>query len=165
MSRETSQRESSKQDPAGLVLKEVRHEDASERSALVAFVNAHYPSPLPLSEASVAAGRATFFWVSLKSTGERVGVTGYMVKTPSLVETVKTVVDPQFRGRGMGEALSAAIEAEVKRRGFKKVMSTIYIDNLPMIFIKLKQGYRFEGFHPDHEQPGLHEYSFGKVLT
>jgi len=43
-------------------------------------------------------------------------------------------------------------------------MTMIYIDNLPMIFIKLKQGYRFEGFHPDHEKPGLHEYSFGKVL-
>jgi hypothetical protein len=33
-----------------------------------------------------------------------------------------------------------------------------------MIYIKLKQGYLFEGFHPDHEKPGLHEYSLGKVL-
>ena len=42
---------------------------------------------------------------------------------------------------------------------------TVYIENLPMILIKLRQGYRFEGFHPDHERPGWHEYSFGKLLT
>ena len=44
-------------------------------------------------------------------------------------------------------------------------MSTIYIDNIPMIVIKLRQGYIIEGLHRDHERPGLHEYSLGKVLA
>ena len=43
-------------------------------------------------------------------------------------------------------------------------MSTILITNIPMIVIKLRQGYIIEGIHMDHEKPGLHEYSLGKVF-
>ncbi len=56
------------------------------------------------------------------------------------------------------------MEREVRRAGFKKIRSTIYANNLPMIGIKLAQGFQIEGFHPDHDAPGLHEYSLGKVL-
>ena len=33
-----------------------------------------------------------------------------------------------------------------------------------MLFIKLKEGFLAEGMHTDHEKPGLHEYSLGKLL-
>ena len=42
--------------------------------------------------------------------------------------------------------------------------STVYYFNHVMVQIKLKQGYTIEGYHPDHEAPGFHEYSLGKVL-
>ncbi len=93
-----------------------------------------------------------------------VGISSYEIRTRFLAETQKTVVDPRFRGQGWGRAVSEAIEKEVKRNGFKKVRSTIYSNNLKMIQIKLDQGYVIEGFHPDHEAPGVHEYSFGKIL-
>ena len=130
---------------------------------IVNFVNQHYRSQLPLEEQSVLSGRVRMFW-ALSDGGKRVGTTGYIVKTPFLAEAVKTVVASEFRGKGLGAAVSQAIEEEVRQAGYRKLMTTILVDNLPMIFIRLRQGFRFEGFHPDHEQPGLHEYSLGKML-
>ena len=135
-----------------------------ERQAFAEFVNKNYKSQLPMEESSLSAEAYHFYWAKAGKTAGIVGVTGFVTRTPFLAETIKTVIDPEFRGQGLGMTLSKLIEDEVRRKGFKKVMSTIYIDNLPMIFIKLKQGYRFEGFHPDHEKPGLHEYSLGKIL-
>jgi GNAT superfamily N-acetyltransferase len=136
---------------------------ASERDAFVGFVNAHYASPFPLREPDTRSGKYRFYW-ALDAQGARVGASGLLPKTEFLAESVKTVIDPAHRGRGYGEALSRAIEDEARRQGFRKLMTTIYVTNLTMIFIKLKQGYLFEGFHPDHEKPGLHEYSLGKRL-
>jgi GNAT superfamily N-acetyltransferase len=142
---------------------EIDRESAQDCDAFVSFVNLHYPSKIPANAAPLRAGSMIGFWA--KRGQEVLGTCAYIAKTPFLAETVKTVVHPLHRGKGMGPLLSQAIEDEVRRRGFTKVMTTIYIDNLPMIFIKLRQGYRFEGFHPDHEKPGLHEYSLGKVLS
>jgi len=93
-----------------------------------------------------------------------VGMSGFFFKTPTLAETVKTIVFDEFRGLKLGEAISWAIENECRAQGIKKVTSTIYSTNTAMIAIKLKQGYTIEGYHPDHEAPGFHEYSLGKVL-
>jgi RimJ/RimL family protein N-acetyltransferase len=95
---------------------------------------------------------------------EFIGVSGYEIRTPYLVETHRTIIAPDFRGKGIGGALSWAMEREVRRAGFKKIRSTIYAQNLPMIAIKLAQGFQIEGFHPEHDAPGLHEYSLGKLL-
>jgi len=146
-----------------MTLQPLNLSDRGEVLQLVEFINAHYDAAVPLTEASVASGRTKFFWAVVD--GARVGATAYVERTPSLAETVKTVIDPAHRGKRYGELLSQAIEDRVKRDGYRKVMTTVYIDNLPMIMIKLRQGYRFEGFHPDHEKPGWHEYSFGKVLS
>lgn len=144
-------------------LEPLNPKNANDVHDFIDFVNRHYPSHFPLSEQTFASGeKYVFFWALLD--GQRVGSTGYAPKTPFLCETVKTVVDPAHRGQGLGALISQAVEEEIRRRGFRKIMTTILIDNLPMIFLKLKQGYRFEGFHPDHEKPGLAEYSLGKIL-
>lgn len=137
--------------------------DANARSKVVAFVNAHYHSELPLDEAPLSSGHMQFFW-AIDDADTRVGCTAFIERTKYLAESVKTVVDPMYRGRRLGEAISQAIENEVRARGFTKLMSTILVGNLPMLFIKLKQGFLIEGIHMDHEKPGLHEYSVGKVL-
>jgi GNAT superfamily N-acetyltransferase len=143
----------------------IDHTDAKQRAEATAFINTHYKSELPVSDASIASGIIQFFWAVENTSGVRAGITGYMKKTPYLAESVKTIVAPEFRGKGLGTVLSQSIEDEVRRAGFKKIMSTILISNLPMIFIKLKQGYIVEGIHFDHEKPGLHEYSLGKILS
>lgn len=134
-----------------------------DRSAWAAFLNQHYQASFPVDEATPLAGHQRYFWV--RSGGQTVGTTGYIARSPHLAETVKTVVAPECRGKGFGDGISRLIEAEVRAKGFGKVMTTIYVTNLTMIFIKLRQGYLFEGFHPNHEKPGWHEYSLGKFLS
>ncbi len=143
-------------------LLELNAKDSKARKEFLTFVNKNYKSKIPLKENTITQGQARFFWAM--SGAKRIGVTGFVEKTAYLAESIKTVIDSKYQGKGYGEKVSQAIEDEVKRRGYKKIMSTIYVTNLPMIFIKLKQGYLIEGFHPDHEKPGLHEYSLGKVL-
>jgi GNAT superfamily N-acetyltransferase len=142
----------------------VDRDNPQERRRFVDFVNANYRSELPLEESAVADKRFHFYWAREKGGGAEVGSTGFMAKTRYLAETIKTMIHPAYRGRGLGERLSQLIEEEVRRRGFTKIMTTIYVTNLPMVFIKLKQGYLFEGFHRDHDKPGLHEYSMGKFI-
>jgi GNAT superfamily N-acetyltransferase len=145
-----------------LKLVEIDRNSAEARAEVVHFVNKHLVLGLPLEDDSIRLGKIILFWAMLGK--DRVGVSGFFPKTPFLAETAKTVLAPEFRGKGLGAGLSQAIEDEVRRRGYKKVITTIYVTNLPMIFIKLKQGYFFEGFHRDHDRPGLHEYSLGKIF-
>jgi len=145
-------------------LKAVRSDDDVDVDALTTFVNQHYRSELPLDAAEVKNGHYRFFW-AVDDDGTKLGCTAYVAKTRWLAESVKTVVDPAHRKRGLGAAISVAIENEVRRAGFAKVMSTILVNNVPMIVIKLRQGYLIEGIHRDHEKPGLHEYSLGKVFA
>lgn len=120
-------------------------------------------SPFPPSKEKIKNGDVKYF--RAMNDQLQIGISGYVSKTPALVETVKTTVFKDFQGSGFGKALSDAIENECKRAGFKKVMTTIFHFNHTMISIKLAQGYVIEGFHRDHEAPGFHEYSLGKVLT
>lgn len=150
--------------PLAVRLIPVDARDPAAVAELVAFVNAWYPSELPLDAADVENGHYRFFWAVDVADGARLGCTAYTPKTKYLAESVKTVVDPTRRRGGVGAAISRAIEDEVRRAGYAKIMSTILITNVPMIVIKLRQGYLIEGIHMDHEKPGLHEYSLGKIF-
>ncbi|MDP2344745.1 MAG: hypothetical protein Q8O67_27600 [Deltaproteobacteria bacterium] len=146
-----------------VLLQAIDPKDDASVDAVVAFVNRHYLSELPLERAGIVDGHYRFFWAK-NAAGDVVGATAYVPRTKYLAESVKTVVDPARRMKGMGAAISLAVENEVRRAGFAKIMSTILITNIPMIIIKLRQGYIIEGIHMDHEKPGLHEYSLGKVF-
>lgn len=135
----------------------------SEAAEIVAIGKEYYSrSPWPPTLEKVMAGGVIYFRAFYQ--GKQIGMSGYTLKTPTLAETIKTTVFNEFRGQGLGALLSQAIEDECKRIGIKKVMTTIYYFNHAMVHIKLKQGYTIEGYHPDHEAPGFHEYSLGKVL-
>lgn len=134
-----------------------------EATEIHSIIRQYYEnSPWPPSVEKIMQGGTKYFRALLE--GKQFGITGYVTKTPTLAETVKTTVFHEWRGKGLGNNLSLAIEAECKKAGIKKVMTTIYHFNHTMISIKLKQGYVIEGFHPDHEAPGFHEYSLGKIL-
>lgn len=144
-------------------LKPYNLDSKDEATEIYQIIQEYYPqSPYPPSVEKIMQGGVKYFRAFL---GEKqIGITGYAPKTPTLVETVKTTIFKDFRGQGLGKDLSLAIEEECKRVGIKKVMTTIYYFNHAMIAIKLKQGYTIEGYHPDHEAPGFHEYSLGKIL-
>lgn len=146
-----------------IVLELIDLKNESEVLKLHEAIQEYYPkSPWPPTLEKIVAGGVIYFWANYKN--ERIGMTGYTVKTPTLAETVKTTVFFEHRGKGLGNILSQAIEDECKRVGIKKVMTTVYYFNHVMVHIKMKQGYTIEGYHPDHEAPGFHEYSLGKVL-
>lgn len=145
---------------------ELKLYDFSDRKTaeeFVALVNEYYQnSPWPPSVEKVMKGHIVYFRAFYE--GKQIGFTGYDLITPTLAETIKTTVFKEFQGSGLGGLLSQAIEDECKRIGVKKVRTTIYYFNHAMVSIKLKQGYTIEGYHPDHEAPGFHEYSLGKIL-
>ena len=138
-------------------------QEMEEAEELFKVIQEYYTkSPWPPSIEKIMKGSVVYFRAILE--GKQIGITGYTMKTPTLAETVKTTVLKEFQGKGYGKHLSLAIEEECKRIGIKKVLTTIYYFNHAMIGIKLKQGYTIEGYHPDHEAPGFHEYSLGKIL-
>jgi RimJ/RimL family protein N-acetyltransferase len=134
-----------------------------EAQMIVDIVLKYYSgSAYPPSVEKVMKGDVLYYKAYFQN--KLVGMSGFFYKTPTLAETVKTIVFEEFRGLKLGEAISWAIENECRHKGVKKVTSTIYSTNTAMIAIKLKQGYTIEGYHPDHEAPGFHEYSLGKIL-
>ena len=134
-----------------------------EAQMIVDIVLKYYSgSAYPPSVEKVMKGDVLYYKAYFQN--KLVGMSGFFYKTPTLAETVKTIVFEEFRGLKLGEAISWAIENECRNKGIKKVTSTIYSTNTAMIAIKLKQGYTIEGYHPDHEAPGFHEYSLGKIL-
>jgi GNAT superfamily N-acetyltransferase len=144
-------------------LKLIDLKNVAEATELHAIIQEYYPkSPWPPTLEKIMAGGVIYFWAFHE--GERIGISGYTFKTPTLAETIKTTVFFEHRGKGLGNILSQAIEDECKRVGIKKIMTTVYYFNHVMVHIKMKQGYTIEGYHPDHEAPGFHEYSLGKVL-
>ena len=153
-----------------IILRPIPIEKAAELRWLHHFITSYHSTPKVIMPTlkELKAPSHKYFRALTKFPGNSklvvVGITSYEIRTRFLVETQKTVIDPRFRGQGWGRAVSEAIEKEVKRSGYKKIRTTIYVTNLKMIQIKLDQGYTIEGFHPDHEAPGIHEYSMGKVL-
>ncbi len=145
-----------------LKLKPLELSDSNEKELFLQILKENYTKvPYPASEDIFQRGKHFFFAFD---NNKRIGVTGYHLKTPTLAETIKTVILPEHQGKGYGQRLSQLIEDHCRDVGIKKVMSTIYADNTKMISIKLSQGYTIEGYHPDHEAPGWHEYSLGKIL-
>jgi len=135
----------------------------SEAQELVDICHEYYSNaPWPVTKEKIMKGGVVYYRAFYQE--KQIGITGYSLKTPTLAETVKTTIFKEFRGTGLGALLSQAIEDECKRVGIKKVVSTVYYFNHQMVQIKLKQGYTIEGYHPDHEAPGFHEYSLGKIL-
>lgn len=144
-------------------LKPYNLENESEAQELVDICLEYYSrSPWPPTKEKIMKGGVVYFRAFYQN--KQIGISGYSIKTPTLAETIKTTVFNEFRGGGMGSLISQAIEDECKRIGIKKVISTVYYFNHVMVQIKLKQGYTIEGYHPDHEAPGFHEYSLGKIL-
>ena len=144
-------------------LERYNSQDPQAAAEIVALVKQYYPATAwPPSIEKIQQGAILYYRAFVGD--EQIGMSGIDLKTPTLAETVKTIVLAKFRGQGLGGQLSQAIEDECRRLGVKKVISTIYTFNHAMISIKLKQGYVIEGHHLDHEKPGFHEYSLGKFL-
>ncbi len=148
----------------------IQRDDTKQIDWLYDFISSHHSLPKFMQPSKTNLRNPDFHYFKAiavepkKFESKLIGITCYEKRTLYLAETQKTIIEPEFRGQGWGKVLSNAIEEEVKKAGFHKIRSCIYTDNIAMIQIKLMQGYTIEGFHPDHDGPGYHEYSLGKVL-
>ncbi len=106
---------------------------------------------------------AEYFGV-VSDSEEIIAVTSYVKQTDHLVLMQSTMILPEHRGQGVGRFLNEQLTLHLKELGFGKIVSHVYIDNLPSIILKLKLGYIIEGTLRDHDFIGQHEYIIGKLI-
>lgn len=92
------------------------------------------------------------------------GLCFFKFLTPSLVESYRTVVRLDVRGRHVSMKLSEIMEGMVRNMGAKKIKCHIYTDNIPSLFRRIKTGFLVEGLLRNHDEKGRHEYILGKEL-
>lgn len=93
-----------------------------------------------------------------------IGITAFKWLAPGLAQTGPTILHPHHRGQGYGKLASNLIEKQAESMGARKVCCEVFTFNLPMIVLKLNQGYIIEGTMKDHDTVGLHQYFMSKVL-
>jgi len=113
-------------------------------------------------DAAYMADNVSFFGVI--NNDSIIASTSYKRYTDNLVMIQSTMVIDGYRGQGVGRFLNAQLEKHFKEKGFGKIVSHIYVQNLPSIILKLKLGYLVEGTLRDHDFKGQHEYVLGKQL-
>jgi len=107
---------------------------------------------------------AANYFVLRNVDNEIVAASSYENLSPRVALMQSTKVLGVLRGRGFGRLINSHMEKELKSRGFGKIQSHIYVDNLASVILKLKIGYLIEGQLRDHDEFGQHEYVLGKVL-
>ena len=148
---------------SGIVLEEIDRTRIENCQEVVDLIKTHYPNSRNVPTAERVKNSTVRYFKAFHDK-KWFGITGFRQDYPTLVETVKTIVFKEFRGSGLGKKLSQEIEDYCCDMGVHKIMTSIYSYNHTMISIKLKQGYIIEGFHPHHEEMGIHEYTLGKLL-
>ncbi len=73
--------------------------------------------------------------------GRPVGTAAWTEHTPSLVELKRVYVQPAYRGRGIGRALSQHVIREVARRGYKRVGISTWATAAPAIELYRRLGF------------------------
>lgn len=94
----------------------------------------------------------------------KIGIVSFQHVTPWLADLQRTLVHVNHRGKGYGREISEAIEAEIKKLGYGKIMMACYSTNKAIIGLKMSEGYLIEGCLRDHYSKGKHDYIFGKML-
>jgi len=105
-----------------------------------------------------------YYFGIIDECGKTIAATCYTILTSNLVSMKSTMVTTGNRGQGVGRFLNGQLEKHLKEKGFGKIVSHIYTQNLPSIILKLKLGYLIEGTLRDHDFTGQHEYVLGKTI-
>lgn len=121
----------------------------------------HHSTPKELLKKELP--EANYFFV-YNQKDELIGMTSYIKKSKRLVMTERTILYPKYRGQGYGTAISACLEDELKKKGFKKIICEILTFNISMLIIKIRQGFLIEGLMRDHDNRGIHQYFLGKEI-
>lgn len=132
------------------------------RQELYNFYHRNYDAPAHLLPESPESIEGIYY--AFTDGVHTLAVTKHVYPTPHLLKTNHTVVHKDFRGQGVGKRLGDAVEEMVREMGVTKITCHVYVDNLPSVMLKLKQGFLVEGLLRNHEETGRHEYIMGKEL-
>lgn len=125
--------------------------------------NFYYDNPTDYMQDKAGDVEGALYYGAFKQ-GILVGITSFVEWTPHLVMIQNTMVTPHLRGQGVGRLLNTGLETVLKELGYGKIVSHVYVENLPSLILKLKLGYLIEGTLRDHDRAGQHEYILGKIL-
>lgn len=103
-------------------------------------------------------------YVGVFDSDKLIATSSYVPIHDRLAMMQSTMVLPEFRGKGVGRFLNEQLIEHLKKEGYGKIVSHIYVENLPSIILKLKLGYLVEGTLRDHDAEGQHEYILGKTI-
>jgi len=115
-----------------------------------------------LNDQAELVSNATY--IGIYNSGELIAASSYVKLTDRLVMMQSTMVLPDRRGQGIGRFLNEELITHLSIKGFGKIVSHIYVENLPSIILKLKLGYLIEGCLRNHDFKGQHEYILGKEI-
>jgi RimJ/RimL family protein N-acetyltransferase len=132
------------------------------RQELYNFYHRHYEAPAHLLPESPEALTGTYY--AFTDGVHTLAVTKHTYVTPHLLRSNHTVVHKDFRNQGVGKRMGEAVHDMCREMGVTKITCNVYVDNIPSIVLKLKQGFLVEGLVRNHEETGRHEYIMGKEL-
>ena len=111
-------------------------------------------------ENNVSCNYAPFNFIATEN-GEVVGLlTGYTIYAE--VRIANIVVNPSFRGRGIGTKLVAEVENRFKDKNLKNINLSTYEFQAPEFYKKC--GYKLEFIRENKDNPKLSKYFFVKFF-
>ncbi|MGN6495729.1 MAG: GNAT family N-acetyltransferase [Tsuneonella sp.] len=146
-----------------LAISLVDYGDANDAAALIDLLDAYARDAMGGGEALPAAVRERLvpalaehpgaFSLIARVGGQAAGLancfTGFSTfAAKPLVNLHDLAVSPQFRGRGLGRALLAEVEAEARRRGACKLTLEVLGGNAPAIALYASEGFAQYGLDP-----------------
>ena len=140
-------------------------EDATMYETIKFLYQNHHSTPKELLKNELP--EATYLLAFLetgRSVAPMIGFTSYKNITNTLYMTERTIICPEYRGKGYGKALSLELESYLKKLGAHKICCEVLSFNKKMLNIKLDQGYVIEGFMRNHDAPGVDQYFLSKEL-
>jgi ribosomal protein S18 acetylase RimI-like enzyme len=136
-----------------------------EASASEASASEASASEASASEASASEARASEARASEAGASEPAGLIGGYPETADIVELVSMYVRPKARGRGVGEALVAAVFAWAQARGAKTVHLWVTESNEPARALYERCGFSLTGERqPLPSDPSLDEIAMARPL-
>jgi ribosomal protein S18 acetylase RimI-like enzyme len=131
----------------------------------LAFIPEASASEASASEASASEASASEARASEARASEPAGLIGGYPETADIVELVSMYVRPKARGRGVGEALVAAVFAWAQARGAKTVHLWVTESNEPARALYERCGFSLTGERqPLPSDPSLDEIAMARPL-
>jgi GNAT superfamily N-acetyltransferase len=130
---------------------EFKLETITNTKGIHKFFFKHYTTPdgkqMVNTYPSLVPGDATIknmLWIEVTHKSTVIGYIGYQ-PCDNLIELHKFLIHLDYRGKGYAKKILGMLGRSVYKRGFKKIYTNVFVNNMPMIVPLLNCGYEIEG--------------------